>query len=58
MLEKAGIKYEEIDCTKDDPRCEFYHIQHVPVVIVKYDDGSDKRLLNIAEVKQWLTHQG
>ena len=56
LLTNSKLPFISVNCEEDNPLMEKYHIAHVPTVIVEYDDGSIKRLNNILEVKQWLSH--
>ncbi len=51
MLDKAGIEYTEIDCSKESSQnpCEQYNVRHVPLIIA---DG--KRIENINQLKAWI----
>lgn len=58
FFKDKGVEYTNIDCTLEENEdiVAEYHISHVPVVIIREDDGSQKRFNNIAEVREWLAH--
>lgn len=44
MSSCIGVKFREVDGTKEPELCKQYGIVKVPVFIVKYDDGSESVL--------------